>query len=115
MIRYVKDQKIDVKPHLRGGKGNTVFRELLTEDQFCGHGRQLSILSLEPGESIGVHEHNGESETYFILEGSGLYYDNGTEAAVGVGDCSSGGSGESHGIDNTGDVRLSFVALIVYA
>ena len=115
MVRFVKDQKIDVKPHLRGGKGNTVFRELLTAEQFCGHGRQLSVLSLEPGESIGIHEHTGESETYFILQGTGLYYDNGKNVTVTEGDCTYCGSGESHGIENTGIASLSFIAMIVYA
>ena len=63
MVRYKADQVINVKPHLRGGAGDTIFRELLKEEEFCGHGRQLSILSLEPGNSIGLHTHNGESET----------------------------------------------------
>ena len=115
MVRTKSEQKIDIKVRLRDGKGNTVFRELLKEEEFCGHGRQLAILSLEPGDSIGNHRHDGESETYYILSGTGKYNDNGTDVILNPGDCAYCGSGQSHAIENIGDTLLSFVAMIVYA
>ncbi len=34
-------------------------------------------MTLEPGCSLGYHEHHGESETYYIIQGQGEYNDNG--------------------------------------
>lgn len=34
-------------------------------------------MTIEPGCSLGYHEHHNESETYYILRGEGDYNDNG--------------------------------------
>lgn len=68
---------------------------------------------LEPGASLGYHIHRGESEIYYILSGKGLYSDNGAERQVEPGDVTYTPDGEGHGLENTGNEVLEFMALIV--
>lgn len=115
MVHFKNDQTISVISQLRGGNGDTVSCELLKKEEMCGHGRQFALLTLAPGCSIGVHPHNGESETYYILSGVGRYNDNGTDVTVQTGDCAYCPSGECHGLANLTDEPLVFVSLIINA
>ena len=63
---------------------------------------------------MGNHKHNGEIEIYYILEGEGMYNDNGVEAPVKAGDVTVCNDGESHGLLNTGSTDLKMVALILF-
>ena len=60
------------------------------------------------------HVHEGESETYVILKGHGVYNDNGTEVEVSIGDVTYCAPGEGHGLVNNSDEELVLVALIIY-
>ena len=57
--------------------------------------------------------HVGESETFFILSGQGIYNDNGNKVQVVPGMVTLTPSGEGHSIKNTGDEMLVFIALIL--
>ena len=69
-------------------------------------------VTIAPACSLGYHEHHGESETYYIIKGQGEYDDNGTKRPVTVGDKTFTPDGWGHGIANTGDEDLVFMALI---
>ena len=75
--------------------------------------RMFALAELKPGEEVEYHVHNGESETYYILSGKGLYNDNGDEYEALPGTVTFTPSGQGHGITNTGDEMLSFIALII--
>ena len=62
-----------IKEQMRGGDGRAVQTPVIDEAQFCGHGRLFAKMTLEPGCSIGWHEHHGESETFYILAGAARY------------------------------------------
>lgn len=113
MVIRPEDQPVKVNEHMREGKGSVQLRALLAPEQFCGHGRLFSVLTLEPGCSIGWHVHTGESETFYILRGEAMYSDNGAERLLRPGDCAHTASGEGHSIENAGMETLEFVALIV--
>ena len=66
-----------------------------------------------PGCSLGYHEHHGETETYPIIAGEGVYSDNGAERAIHAGDTFFCDDGGGHGIRNTGADDLVFIALII--
>ena len=68
---------------------------------------------LEPGAVLGYHEHHGETETYYLTKGAGIYNDNGKEYPVEVGDVTFCADGNGHGIKNAGEEDLVFVALIL--
>ena len=96
-----------------GGKGHLIADSILTANETSGGCRMYSEITLEAGCSLGVHPHNGETETYFILSGKGLYNDNGKEYEVSSGDVLFCDDGESHALENIGDTDLKFVALIL--
>lgn len=75
--------------------------------------RMYARAILAPGGEVYYHTHEGESESYYILSGRGLYNDNGAETEVLPGDITFTPSGSAHGIKNTGREDLHFIALIV--
>jgi len=74
--------------------------------------RLYSLIQLKPGEEVEYHMHVGESESFFILSGQGIYNDNGNKVEVTPGMVTLTPSGEGHSIKNTGEDMLVFVALI---
>ena len=99
---------------LFGGPGAVHFIKIVNEHGLADKGRLFNIGTLKPGCAVGNHKHNGEIEIYYILEGEGLYNDNGVEATVKAGDVTVCNDGESHGLLNTGATDLKMVALILF-
>lgn len=75
--------------------------------------RTFSLAELEVGGEVNFHIHEGEFESYYIISGSGMYNDNGNEIPVYPGTVTFTPSGEGHGIKNTGNEKLVFIALII--
>jgi mannose-6-phosphate isomerase-like protein (cupin superfamily) len=104
--------KTQHKEKMRDGEGVVLIRHLVdTENE--KHTRMLGEITLEPGCSIGYHQHNNETEYFFIISGSGTVNDNGTEVKINAGDSIITGNGASHSIKNTGDVPLILHAVII--
>ena len=105
--------KIRREENMAGGKGNVIIKELLGEKELnrkCGLYAEVTI---EPGCSLGYHEHHGESETYYILSGQGNYDDNGRIRPVKAGDITYTPDGCGHALSNSGNTDLVFMALII--
>lgn len=107
--------KRETRTEMRGGKGNVELLHIIGEDGLNRRGRMFAEITLEPGCSIGYHEHHGESEIFYILQGQGMVSDNGTPTAVQAGDCAICEDGQGHSIENTGKEALRFMALIIFA
>ena len=75
--------------------------------------RTFALAELLPGEEVEFHIHEGESEQYYIISGSGEYNDNGKIIPIYPGTSTFTPSGEGHGIKNTGSESLKFIALII--
>jgi len=75
--------------------------------------RTFALAELKPGEEVEFHIHEDESEQYYIISGKGEYNDNGKCIEVFPGTVTFTPSGEGHGIKNTGNEILSFIALII--
>ena len=98
------------------GGGIAVRKQLIQNNtDLCDKGRLFNHMILEPGAAIGYHEHNGDSELYYILTGKGVYNDNGTDEQVEAGDLTIVKSGEGHSLKNTGSEPMTLIALVVYA
>lgn len=106
-------RKIEINEFVAGGKGQVVIRHILGEGELNGKCRLYAEVTLAPGCSIGEHPHHGETETYYILKGSGNYSDNGEVRPVKAGDITFCNDGSTHGLENTGDEDLVFMALII--
>ena len=105
--------KINRIEHMCEGNGHVIIKELLDEQQLKGKCGLYAEVTLEPGCSLGYHEHHNESETYYILRGEGNYDDNGRIRPVKAGDMTFTPDGMGHGLTNTGDTDLVFMALII--
>lgn len=97
-----------------GGPGTIRFTEIVDAAGLSGMGRLFNVGTLKPGCAVGYHTHKGEQEIYLILEGQGMYNDNGVEVAVGPGDVTLCRDGEGHGLVNNGAEDLKMVALISF-
>jgi len=115
MIRRAHELHSETVNSRFGGKGDLKVTRILEPDQFGGKGRLFARNLLKPGTSIGLHRHQGDAETYYILRGSGTVDDNGVKTAVGPGDVLFTANGEQHSIENTGTADLEFIALILFA
>lgn len=96
-----------------GGKGHVIIKHILGEKELNGKCGLYAEVTIEPGCTLGYHEHHGESETYYILSGEGEYDDNGTKRMVKAGDVTHTPDGCGHALANTGDTDLVFMALII--
>ena len=66
-----------------------------------------------PKSEVPYHKHEGNGEVYYFLTGEGEYSDNGVVRTVKPGDVTWTPDGSSHGVVNTGDAELTFMALII--
>lgn len=105
--------RTEIVKGLAGGNGEVVKKHILTAEELNDKTRMFAEITLAPGCSIGYHEHHGESETYYILAGTGAYDDNGEKRAVVPGDVTFTPSGKGHGLANAGTDDLVFIALIL--
>ena len=99
--------------NMAGGKGHVIIKDLLGEKELNGKCRMYAEVTVEPGCSLGYHEHHGESETFYILQGFGDFDDTGTVRQVKPGDVTFTPSGSGHALVNTGVSNLIFMALII--
>lgn len=106
----MKTERIE---NMCGGKGHLIIKHLLGEKELNGKCGLYAEVTIEPGCSLGYHEHHGESETYYILKGQGIYSDNGTLRMVKAGDVTFTPNGQGHALTNTEDTDLVFMALII--
>jgi mannose-6-phosphate isomerase-like protein (cupin superfamily) len=108
--------KTEQKEKLRGGEGVAAFTyyfEGAVPQASLPHVKMAAEIALPPGASIGVHKHEGETEYYIFLEGTGIADDNGTEVPIAKGSVMATGNGAFHAVKNTGSVPLVFTAIII--
>ena len=104
----------EIRRNAAGGKGEVNLEHLLSKDEMNDKCSTFARITIKPGSSLGYHQHKGNSETYFILSGHGIYNDNGTEVEIGPGTITFCPDGEYHGLSNeNGSEDLVFIALII--
>ncbi len=114
MITRKSEMQIDHQ-NVRNGNGDIEFRRIIrTPEELCSKGRLFSHMVLQPGQSVGYHQHVGDMEWYYILRGHGEYNDNGRIEPVGPGDVTVCHDGEFHGLVNTCSETLEMIALVLY-
>ena len=112
MIIRAEDRKQVLTPHARGGDGTMEKLDYVLE-RMPEHAKMFAEIRLEPGCSLGTHQHVGEYEIFFIKEGEITLNDNGTERKLHTGDFAVCYDGESHGIANRTDVPAALYAAII--
>ena len=95
------------------GKGLVHIKELTDKEGLYNHGRLFAHVTVDPGCSIGYHDHQHETEFYYIIKGEGVFNDDGKEVLVHAGDLCATGNGKFHGLENKTDESVELIALIV--
>jgi len=115
MIRKLHDMTPVRRENLQGGDGGSWNRYAIAphDDLDGSHFRMIGTIRLDPGASVGEHEHLTNEELYVIMEGEGLYTEDGVEHKVSPGDMLVLQRGHSHSIRNVGKGHLTFLAVIV--
>ena len=107
------DLPVQRKEAFQGGRGPILLRPLYTPEQRHGFCNLYAEVTLEPGCEIGFHKHVKEAESYYVVEGSGIYNDNGTERRISKGEITYTPDGCSHGLFNDGPTNLVIIANII--
>ncbi|NCB04882.1 MAG: cupin domain-containing protein [Clostridia bacterium] len=114
MIRKWEDTRLQEKPNLRGGDGVIHTRHLVEADEMFGKGMLCSVMTIDPGASIGEHPHGPDAELYYIIEGELSVRDNGAQAVVmRAGDAMWTCNGETHSVRNETDKPVRMIAFVV--
>jgi len=112
MIVRASERVFEIRHEMRGGKGDVSLAQL-PGSALARHVRLLSEITIPPGAGIGTHAHSGETEYFYIIEGTGIVNDNGSTVEVQPGDVVVTGSGAMHNIENHTNAPLRLVAVIV--
>lgn len=113
MVKRIEAMKKEIREKMRGGNGNVELLHILEKDEMKGKVRLFAKVTLNPGCSIGEHDHVDEEEAYYILKGTGRVNDNGEYQTVQAGDVILTGNGAFHALENTGDEPLEFMAVVM--
>ena len=105
-------RKLD-RPNMKGGCGDAHFQYIWEKNsEMKSTCRMFAKITLDPGCSIGKHDHQGEEEIFYILSGEALAYDNGETVILKPGDSIICRSGEEHAMSCYGDVPVEYLAVI---
>lgn len=112
MIRRNDDVRKESRS-IAGGNGEISFRHRLEKDEMFGKCRLCAELTLEPGNSIGLHAHENEVEIFYLLEGELVSVnEDGSEEPFGRGDVMSTGGGGKHSLRNDSNAPATMLAII---
>ena len=101
------------KPRGGPGKMDCLFAFQMDKGPQGSAFQMVVYQTLEPGNGVGYHQHEDNEELYAIISGNGTFTDNDrVEKVVGPGDITLTLKGEWHGIINTGNEPLHFLAII---
>ena len=95
-----------VIPNMRGGEKEAIMR--IYDDGLC----KILRGKLVPGASIGLHTHVTDSETIFILSGTGKVLCDGVYEPLQAGSCHYCPKGHEHSLINDSEEDLTFFAIV---
>lgn len=113
MVRRKEECNTDLREAMRGGPGTVKVTGLTSKEELLNHGRLFAEIVLEPNCGIGYHEHQDETEIFYLIEGTVVYNDNGKEIEMYAGDVMVCEDGRGHSITNKSDTTASVIALII--
>jgi len=113
MIRRKGEYEVTFREEMRGGKGTVRIEHFWKRDELRSPTRLCARLILEPGCSIGFHEHVNEEEVFIVARGRGRVIDGDATVEVTEGDTILTGGGAGHAVEAIGDEPLELIAFIV--
>jgi mannose-6-phosphate isomerase-like protein (cupin superfamily) len=112
MIRKWSELPGVVTERIRGGKGQGSVQTFFKAEEFSTPLCAFNVLTLEPGSSVGYHQHVDSEEVYWILEGQGLAKDNDQTLQLKQGDALLTNDRNFHSIENNGTGPLKILTVM---
>lgn len=112
MIKRKEAMHHTARANMRGGNG-TIHGVTIFEPEEVTKTRIFSVLTLQPGDSVGIHPHEVEGEAYLILEGEAVVTEDGVDYLLHAGDAEYCTDGHTHGVANQSDKPVSLLAIVI--
>ncbi len=112
MIKRRETMKSRTTENLRGGHGVLQFTDIF-ESEELPKTRLFSVLTAQPGDSVGVHPHYQEGEAYVVLDGTVTILEDDVEYILHPGDAEYCSDGHTHGLRNDSDAPVTLLAIII--
>ena len=113
MIKRNGNYEKIIKKEMRGGTGEILIEKFWDpETELKANNRLFAKLTIEPGSSIGFHNHDNEEEVFVITKGVAEVDDNGKKDTLYPGDTILTADGAGHSIKSIGDTTLEVLAVI---
>lgn len=106
MILDFKNMEETVIPNFKGGEKQFAVK------MFTDEKNRIMVSRLIPGATVGLHTHEGSSETVYILEGSGKILYDGGEERIEAGQVHYCPEGHTHSLINDTESDLVFFAVV---
>lgn len=113
MIRRKEQMRVELRERIRGGEGTLYCVNVLEKAETSAKLNYCAIMTIEPGQSIGLHPHGPDAEMYFLLEGSLEANDNGVETSFNAGDVMFTCNGETHSVRNGSLAPAKLLSVVV--
>ena len=113
MVHFVSQQSRREKEGAQNGNGIVKFRDIFTPEELGERANMCSVITLDPGCSVGVHAHVDNGEVYCILDGEAVVTEDGAEYTLHPGDAEFCADGHTHGIENRTGETVTFLAVIL--
>ncbi len=108
MIGKLENMKQIRIPEFCGGTGSAVLTPPFERGTLTGN---VVVVTLEPGNTVGEHEHTDDSDLYYVLDGEIIMIEDGQEYVCHRGDVEYCTPGHTHGAVNRSDKPASFLAV----
>jgi quercetin dioxygenase-like cupin family protein len=76
---------------------------------FSSQSLLIGLNCLEPGQVQKPHDHSDQDKFYYVVEGSGLFWLGEQQKRAGAGQIIWAPAGLVHGVENTGETRLTLL------
>ena len=114
MIKHVSEFDEELVPNLCGGEGEGLLRYAFHDKDAKSKLCACCTVTLQPGSSVGYHQHTEDDEIYYILSGVGSVNEgDGKRVKVFPGDAILTGNNGFHDMKNEGDEPLVFLATVI--
>lgn len=114
MLNRSEAMETVVRENLKGGVGAVPQKILIRKDDLAGYARHCVVMELNPGCSIGPHDHVNEAEFFYVLEGEVVTRCNGEDVPFRAGDASfTTGEGNEHRLENRSDRPAKLLAIVM--
>lgn len=114
-VYSLADLPVTNRNKVAGGNGDLIVKYAFVRDNAPKDytTKEMGYMTLMPGDSVGLHRHEGNEDSYLIVSGTATYTDtDGSQYEVKEGDMTICRSGHSHAISNSGTTPLIFFAVL---